>query len=422
MSDGSVPGRGFEAARQHRYLPVLAVLLLVVIAVWFVNYLVLLRPSGEHRQRVSAFSNALRIIRRHYVREVPEEELYEAAMDGMIKSLDDRYSTYMTAAQLQQANIETTGEFGGVGIRVAYQEGKIIITEIIGGGPADQTGIEAGDVIVKVDGEESARYSFLEVIAMIRGEVGSHVRLTVARGSPQELLDFEILREKISLETVKAEFIEPGLGYVRIDRFDEQVRTELGRELEGLKQEGLNGLILDLRYNMGGLLGQAVSVCDLFISEGSIAGLESRLSTETDEFRANPHTAIPLDVPMVVLVDARTASAAEIVAGALKYLGRATVIGTRTFGKGAVSRIYPLGDGSGMALTVAYYKVASDKVIERNGVEPDIVVGELPPFPTDGDKEQAKEWLALYESAREQQLSRAIEFLKEKTGRVPAQD
>ncbi|MCK4301031.1 MAG: peptidase S41, partial [Planctomycetes bacterium] len=210
------------------------------------------------------------------------------------------------------------------------------------------------------------------------------------------------------------EMLEPDIGLLRVEQLDQHSLVKIEEGIGALLSQGMRGLILDLRDNTGGLLDQAVAVSDLFLNQGAIVKLASRLPQERDSFEATERMALPLDLPVVVLVDGRTASAAEIVAGALKQYGRATIIGTRTFGKGAVNKIYPLPDGSGLILTVAHYSIPPGTIIEGNGIEPDIVVGELPPFPSGSDRDEVDRWIAEQKKAGEQQLECARKFLQER--------
>jgi len=409
-----VPRAGHSSDKRHPYLPALTWLLLIAITVWFINYFVFERPSTERQLRMESFMAALRLIPEHYVKEVKEEDLYRAAMEGMVSSLGDRYSAYLGRPQMGEARIQTSGEFGGIGVSVAPQDGLLVITEVMESSPARQVGLAEGDMIVKVDGQECSKLPFPEAVALVRGKVGTPVELAVMQQKTGQTVTFNVVRRKITLETVKWEMLESDLGLLRVEQFDQHSLAKIKDGIDALLSQGMRGLILDLRNNTGGLLDQAVAVSDLFLDRGAIVKLESRLTQERDSFKASEGTALPQDMPLVVLVDGRTASAAEIVAGALKQHGRATIIGTRTFGKGAVNKIYPLPDGSGVILTVAHYSIPPDTVIEGSGIEPDIVVGELPPFPSGSDRKEVAAWIAEQKRASEQQLERARMFLREK--------
>jgi carboxyl-terminal processing protease len=209
--------------------------------------------------------------------------------------------------------------------------------------------------------------------------------------------------------------LEDHIGYIRIDQFDRHCLENVEKAIESLKQGGaLKALIVDVRLNPGGLLDQAVGVSDLFLSEGVIVRLQSRLKEEEVVFKADAQTGIPADMPVVVLTDFGSASAAEVFAGALQAHHRAVILGTKTFGKGAVNRIYPLADGSGVVLTIAHYSVDKDKTIEGKGIEPDVKVGELAPLPPAADEKELGKWQTSFWAAHEEQLKRAVELLKEK--------
>lgn len=398
----------------HPYLPYLTTLLLITVAAWFVKDLVFDRPSTEQQLRINSFARALELIPHQYVEDVTAEELYRAAMEGMLTRLSDDYSTYLDSLEVELSDAESSGEFGGVGITVRAEEGRVVVTEVREGSPAQRAGLETGDVIVAVDGQKCSQFSFTQVVAMVRGKAGTPVELVVRKKEGDRERTVEVTREKITLETVREEMLEPGIGLIRLARFDQDATPETKEALQKLVEEGARGLILDLRNNTGGLLEQAVGVCDLFLNEGRIVSLKSRLASEEDTYKATKATAVPKDLPLVVLVDGHTGSGAEIVAGALQSHGRATLVGTTTFGKGAVNKLYQLPDGSGILLTVAYYEIYPGRRIDGKGVEPDIKVGELSPFPSGGDRQQVKEWLEHYHSAREQQLARARELLKER--------
>jgi carboxyl-terminal processing protease len=278
-----------------------------------------------------------------------------------------------------------------------------------------KAGVREGDLIIRVDGEDCAGMSFIELVSGIRGKIGSSVELTLRRVGTGETDVVQVTRDRVTLDSVSSKTIEPGIGYLEIKLFDERCLEEVRQGLEALKGEGeLKALILDVRGNMGGLLKQAVDVSDLFLSAGVIARLESRLAAERVTFEAHPEVEVPPDVVVVVLADGQSASAAEVFAGALQSNGRATVIGTKTFGKGSVNRQFRLPDGSGLYLTVAHYTVGPGKAIEGKGIEPDVEVGRLSPYPEDGGTEARDKWLAAYRAAKEEQFVRALQFVKEK--------
>jgi len=402
-----------EGAR-YRYLPLLSWVLVILAGALVLRYW-LARPSTTHRKRLAAFSAALRLIPRHYAGEVNEQQLYEAAMRGMLQSLGDPYSAFLRPYEVSEAGVQTEGEFGGIGVEVMPRDGGAIVTAVQEDGPAAAAGIRPGDQIVGVDGRECGEMSFLELVSRIRGKVGTRVSLSIERADSAGTLTVELKRARIVLESVRWKMIEPGIGYVQIRQFDAHCPAKLREGLQKLKASGrLEALLLDVRGNRGGLLGAAVKVCDMFLSGGPIARVESRVAGERQSFTASAATVVPPELPMAVLVDGLSASAAEVMAGALQSNGRATVVGLRTIGKGAVNRIYVLPDGSGIVLTVAHYTAGRGVAVEGRGIEPDVEVGQLPPPPKGEDPHEREQWLARLRAARQEQLEAALELLRAK--------
>lgn len=404
MQNGSARTPGGD---RHRHLPALSLALVVAAAVLLGWHFC---PSA-HRKRVSAFGKALRIVGKHYVEEVEEQTLFEAAMRGMIRGLEDPHSTYLNTNGLKRTEVQTQGEFGGIGVVIAPRKEGAIILEVQPASPAMNVGVQPGDIIVGVDGQDCAEMSFEELLDKVRGEVGTEVSVVLQRSGTDTKETLDITRALIVINSVSWSLPEPGIGYIEIKQFDRHTVDNLLDGLDALKAEGeLEGLILDLRGNTGGLLDQAIGASDLFLAAGVIARLESRLSKELATFEAHPETAVPEAMPLAILVDWRSASAAEVFAGALRSHGRATLIGTKTFGKGAVNRVYHLPDDSGLILTVAHYTVGPDgTVIHGKGIEPDVKVGELPEQPA-----SQEEWLEQYRAAREDQFERVLEWVKQK--------
>ena len=399
---------------RHPYLPYLTTLLLIVMAGWFVKNVYFDRPSTEQQARINSFAAALELIPGHYVEDVTAEDLYRAAMKGMMSKLSDRYSTYLDSLEVEMSNVESAGEFGGIGVVVSSEKGSVVITEVNENSPAAKAGLEAGDVIEKVDGQDTSEFSFSQVVAMVRGKVGTSVKLTVLAKEGDRRKNVEVNRKRITLETVDSQILDSDIGLLKLARFDQDSVEEVEAALRDLLDKGMKGLILDLRNNTGGLLEQAVGVCDLFLGDVPVVKLKSRLEDERETYEAEEGTVIPEDMPMLILVDSRTGSGAEIVAGALRAHNRAETVGTPTFGKGAVNKLYPLPDGGGVLLTVAYYIIHPDHRIEGKGIEPDYKVGELPPFPSEDGQEAVRQWLDRYHKAHKQQLDKARELLKEK--------
>ncbi len=402
-----------ERYGKYRYLPFLSLLLLAAIAALGLR-LHLMRPPADLRRKLASFRSALELIPEHY-EDVDRDRLFEAAMRAVIESLDDPYSRYLTPSQLRQADAEVEGRFGGVGIQVSSANGEAVIVELMPEGAAQQTDLSPGDIIVNVNGREVETMSFQELISSIRGRPGTTVSLTVRRPETGEKSSDELERRLLDLAPVQWEFLPDGIALVQFRRFSVRSVADLREVLEEIRDEdGAKALILDLRDNPGGLLSAAVQIADMFLTGGRIVGMKSTKDGAEEETYATESTLFDPELPMVVLVNERSASASELLAGALQGRGRATVIGTNTVGKGVVDSLFSLPDGSGLVLKVADYTVGDDIAVEGKGIEPDIPAGELPPPPDTPGMEEIREWLQLSRQARAEQKQRAVEFLKEK--------
>jgi len=336
-------------------------------------------------------------------------------MKGMVYSLNDSHSFFLDRFELSHTDAQTEGEFGGVGVVVEPGEGAGIVVEVVKGSPAEKAGIKAGDLIVAVDDIETSRMTYIELISRVRGKEGSRVKLTLQHAGKEGRATIELKRYHVTLDTVTWKMLDGGIGYIKIGQFDVHVLDNVRKGLDELKKGGnLKALLLDVRDNNGGLLEQAVGVADMFLADGPIVRLKGRHPSKDDVFEAKSDVAVPVEMPLAILVDRGSASASEVVAGALQARGRATLVGTRTFGKGAVNNIFVLADGSGLLLTVAHYTVGEGKEIEGKGIEPDIKLGELPPPPMGSDEKTWQEWRSAYQAAQKDQFERAVEFLKAK--------
>jgi len=339
-------------------------------------------PSGySPYKKLNIFARVLTYVENNYVEYVDESKLMYGAIKGMMDSLDP-HSTFMPPDQYRQMKVETQGEFGGVGIEVEIRRGWITVVSPLEGTPAQRAGIKPGDVIESIDGKSTRNMRLHEAVRAMRGPRGSRVKVKLRREGKKERMVIEIVRDVIKIVSVSSKILEPGIGYVRLKRFQERTDQQLKEALQLLqKKQPLRGLILDMRNNPGGLLDQAVRVADLFLERGLIVRTMGKRGRMTEEEKAHPMGTLK-GFPMICLVNEGSASAAEIVAGALQDHRRAVVLGRRTFGKGSVQTIIDLEDGSGLKLTIARYYTPSGRSIQEMGIEPDILVPEQRPAAT----------------------------------------
>jgi carboxyl-terminal processing protease len=313
------------------------------------------------------------LVQRDYVEAVAGEELERAAVEGLVESLDP-HSAFLDAAEYEEMRVSTAGSYTGVGIEVEAREGRVVIVAPIEGSPAARAGLRAGDVILEVDGRPVVHDDLAATVDHMRGFAGSRVRLAVMRKGEQQPLRFELERSEVRLHTVESALLPEGIGYVRIRQFSEATPRDLGLALAGLQSERslpLAGLVLDLRDNPGGVLEASVAVADQFLDEGLIVRADGRTPEARFELRASPGDSLQA-APMVVLVDAGSASGAEIVAGALRDHGRATLMGSRTYGKGSVQTVMPLRGGQALKLTTSRYFTPSGTSLHGSGLQPDV--------------------------------------------------
>lgn len=324
---------------------------------------------------VRMFTEALDRIRMSYVEEIDDVTLLENAIRGMLAGLDP-HSAYMSGADYDLLQETTSGEFGGLGIEVGRQDGYIRVISPIDDSPAARAGIQAGDLIIEIDNKPLREMSPDEAANMMRGEPGTPVTVTIAREG-QEPFDLTIVREVIAINSVRSRMLEPGYAYVRISVFRVNTGDELEKEVAKLQTENpaLKGIVLDLRNNPGGVLQAAVGVVDAFVSEGRIVYTKGRVQEGDMEFMATRRN-VSDDVPLVVLINGGSASASEIVAGALQDHGRAIIMGTRSFGKGSVQTVLPLDEKRAIKLTTSLYYTPSGRSIQAQGIVPDIIVDE----------------------------------------------
>jgi len=329
-------------------------------------------------QNIEILTEVLRQVEKNYVEPQKAKDLIYGAIKGMVSSLDP-HSSFMTKEEFRELMTETKGSFSGIGIEITVKDKVLTVVSPIEGTPAYLAGMKAGDKIVKVEGESTMDMSLMEAVKKIRGPEGTKVNLTVVREGEEKPLEFAITRGVIPLKSVRYFFLAPDIGYVRVSNFQSNTAEDLSKALAALEKGGkMKGLVLDMRNNPGGLLSQAIDVSEMFLDAGIIVSTKGRTGSHDIEARAHKNSH-PRNYPMIVLVNGGSASAAEIVAGALQDNKRALILGSRTFGKGSVQTILPLSDGSGLRLTTARYYTPSGKSIQSSGITPDIEITFIAP-------------------------------------------
>jgi len=347
--------------------------MVIAVVFWTVGtgfYRDLSAKSEDAYEELKVFSDVIELIEREYVDEVDTKELIQKAIQGMVQSLDP-HSSLLPLEAYEDLQIDTKGKFTGIGIHITMQDGFVTVISPIEDTPAYKAGIKARDRIIKVDGESAK--DLREAVTMMRGPKGTKVVVTILREGVKKPLEFELVRDVIPIQSVKSIKLEPGYGYIRLSNFTGTTTNEMEEALDKLENSDapLKGLILDLRNNGGGLLNQSIKVTDLFIDEGKILSIKGRNKKNTKVFKASA-SGIPRDYPLVVLINGGSASASEIVAGALQDHKRALILGTTSFGKGSVQTVETLRDGAGLKLTIARYYTPNDRSIQAKGIEPDI--------------------------------------------------
>ncbi len=360
----------------------------------------------EDFEYMKRFSQVYKLVREAYVHEVSTEDLMNGAIKGMLQSLDP-HSALMDPKEFTEFEEGSSGKFVGIGVELSTENGQVIVVSPIDDTPADKAGMKAGDAILTINGEPTMEMSGQEVVKKIRGPKGTEVKLMILHKDAKAPVELAIKRDVIPLLSVKSRYLEDGYLWVRLSRFSERTTEELLDALAtARKKTTLKGIILDLRNNPGGLLDQAVDVSDLFLKDGVIVSMRGREGDSVREFKAKPQYS-DVSEPMVVLVNSGSASAAEIVAGAMQDRNRAPLLGERTFGKGSVQNLFKMKDGSALKLTIALYYTPSGRSIQAEGIEPDFNV----PFETPRDDATPK---MPRLNVREQNLAGHLENGKDK--------
>ena len=326
-------------------------------------------------KKIDIFGEVLEKINKEYVDEINQSESMDAAINGLLQSLDP-YSAYMSPKIFDEMQTETSGEFGGLGIEVGMEAGLVKVISPIDDTPASRAGIKAGDYIVKIDDEQVQGKSLTEAVDLMRGLVGTSIELTIRRRGEKKALTIIVVREIIEIQSVKTDTLENNIGYIRLTSFNENSGKQIKKKINQLENENkVKGYILDLRNNPGGLLSQAIKISDFFLDHGEIVSTKSRNASENRKWFAKKGD-LTNGKPIILLINYGSASAAEIVAGALKDHKRAILIGENSYGKGSVQSIIPLKNKGAIRLTVAKYYLPSGKSISEVGVSPDIEISE----------------------------------------------
>ena len=342
---------------------------------FFINFKFVTASESDIYKKIDVFGEVLEKINKEYVDEVNPTDSMDSAINGLLQSLDP-YSAYMSPETFNEMQTETSGEFGGLGIEVGMESGVVKVISPIDDTPASKAGIKAGDYIVKINNIQVQGKSLSEAVELMRGPVGSAIELTVRRRGEKKAIIFNITREIIQIKSVKADLLEKNIGYIRLTSFNENSAKQIKKEINKLeKNQNVDSYIFDLRNNPGGLLSQAITITDFFLDDGEIVSTKSRKKSENRKWFAKKGDLIK-GKKIIVLINYGSASASEIVAGALKDHKRAILLGENSYGKGSVQSIIPLKNNGAIRLTVAKYYLPSGKSISEVGVSPDIEVAE----------------------------------------------
>ena len=350
-------------------------LLIYLFVFYFISTNLFAEKQDKLYEKIDLFSEVLEKISNEYVDEIDKADVMDDAINGVLQSLDP-YSAYMSPEIFKEMQTETSGKFGGLGIEVGMEAGVVKVISPIDNTPASKAGIKAGDYIVKINGIQVQGKTLYEAVELMRGKVGSSIEITVRRKGVKKSIIFNITREIIKIKSVKSELIDESVGYIRLTSFNENSSDQLKKKINELNNnKNLNGFIFDLRNNPGGLLSQAIKITDFFLNDGEIVSTKGRKKSENRKWFAKKGD-LTNGKPLIILTNYGSASASEIVAGALKDHKRGIVIGENTYGKGSVQSIMPLKNKGAIRLTISKYYLPSGKSISNIGVEPDILIEE----------------------------------------------
>ena len=350
-----------------------------IIIIFLFSFFFINKVSAESNtniyEKIDLFSEVLNKINNEYVEEVNQSDTMDAAINGVLQSLDP-YSTYMSPEMFRDMQTETSGKFGGLGIEVGMEHGVVKVISPIDNSPASRVGVKAGDYIIKINDNQVQGKSLTEAVELMRGPVGSDIEITVRRIGVKKSIIFTITREIIKIESVKSKYIDEGIGYLRLTSFNENSGNQIKKKIKEFNnKKDLKGYILDLRNNPGGLLSQAIKIADFFLEDGEIVSTKGRKKSENRKFFAKKGD-LTNGMTLIVLINYGSASASEIVAGALKDHKRAILVGENSYGKGSVQSVIPLKNKGAIRLTISKYYLPSGKSISEVGVTPDIEIEE----------------------------------------------
>ncbi|OPL17167.1 MAG: peptidase S41 [delta proteobacterium ML8_D] len=357
---------------RHWLIVICLLCVFVVIGTYQAHQIASAREDATYEQ-LKIFGSVLDLVQRNYVEEIPPKKLIYGAVQGMLQSLDP-HSSFMKPEDYKELQIETKGSFTGIGIEISLKDGILTVVSPIEGTPAYEAGLKANDKILKIDDKTTKNMTLIESVKLLRGVKGTKVTISIYREGWRQLKDITLIRDEIPIQSVRSRILEDGYGYIRVSNFQDKTFSELEKALKELEEgEGLKGLVLDLRNNPGGLLDQAVKVADVFLEKGLVVYTDGRMEEQKMRFEAQANR-YSHNYPIAVLVNEGSASASEIVAGALQDHKRAIILGVQTFGKGSVQTIIPLEDGSAVRLTTARYYTPNGRSIQAKGIEPDIEI------------------------------------------------